>query len=71
MAEKTSIKNTDPDFDQYWVRVHGSPIGNVLSADVEKGEVWVHYAGEPTKALELKTGTVTITRKRSKAGGAE
>ena len=64
MAEKTSIRNTDPDFEDYWVRVHGSPIGNVLSADAERGEVWVHYEGEPTKALELKIGTVTIVRRR-------
>lgn len=60
---KTSIKNTDPDFNQFWVRIHGSPIANVLSADVEKREVWVHDGADHTKAHELKTGTVSITPK--------
>lgn len=61
---KTSIKNTDPDFDDFWVKISGTPIANVISADVEKREVWVHDGGDHTKAHELKTGSVTIVPKR-------
>lgn len=60
---RTSISQDDPDFDQFWVRIHGFPIANVLSADALKGEVWVHDGADVTKAHELKTGTVTITPK--------
>lgn len=63
-TDKLVIKSSDKDFDQYWVRIHGSPIGNVISADVEKGEVWVHDGVDTAKARELKTGSVTITKKR-------
>lgn len=62
--DKQAIKSTDKDFEDYWVRIHGSPIGNVLSADTLKGEVWVHDGLDVTKPFHLKTGTVTITRKR-------
>ena len=62
-ADKTSIKNTDEDFDQFWVKISGTPIANVISADVEKREVWVHDGGDHTKAHELKTGTVSIVPK--------
>ena len=58
-----TLKNTDKDFTAHDVYVHGTLIADVLSADVARGEVWVHAPGEPTKPLELKTGTVTIVPK--------
>lgn len=60
---RASIKNTDPDFDQFWVKISGSPIANVLSADIAKREVWVHDGADHTKAHELKTGSVSIVPK--------
>lgn len=60
MADKLIIGNRDKDFDNWEVRIHGTPILNVISADVAKGEVWVHDGVATNKPLELKTGTVTI-----------
>lgn len=63
------IKNTDKDFQAHQVFVHGTPVTDVLSADVARGEVWVHHPDDPTKPLELKTGTVTIVPKPQASAG--
>lgn len=60
MTDKLTIGNRDKDFADWEVRVHGTPILNVLGADVAKGEVWVHDGVDTDKPKELKTGTVTI-----------
>lgn len=66
---KTSIHQDDPDFDEFEVRIHGTPIANVISADVEKREVWVHDGADVTKAHELKTGSITISPKQQASAG--
>lgn len=42
------------------VLIHGTVIQDVHSYDVAKGEVWCHDGDDPTKPVQLKTGTVTV-----------
>jgi hypothetical protein len=59
------LLSTDPNFGQYDVTINGQmvPSSIVLSADVEKREVWCRVSGgDDRPALEeLKTGTVVIS----------
>lgn len=58
MTTKTQIKDTDTDFADYEVRIHGTLIDpkTIISANTETGEVWCR------RSDELKTGAVTITK---------
>lgn len=61
MATKKTPETATPS--DVEVRIHGVLIANVHSYDVAKGEVWCHDGVDPTKAVELKTGTVSVAPK--------
>ena len=61
-AKKTAGTTKTPDDVAVEVRIHGVLIQNVHSVDVAKGEVWCHDGVDPTKPVELKTGTVTVSQ---------
>lgn len=79
MADKTQIKRTDKDFKDYDVFIYGAKQdpNRVVSADVEKGQVWRYQVDGNGKVLpaekgkeppvELATGSVTIKPKAKDA----
>lgn len=61
MATKKTTAEKTSDAIGVEVRIHGVLIQNVHSVDIAKGEVWCHDGVDPTKPVELKTGTVTVS----------